>query len=125
MVSAQKKPFITALSAWGALPPDTHELGSLTLQDCSQFMFLSWMRAVCMLSCFSVSDSVRPHGQYPAGPSVHGILQTRILEWVAMPFSGDLPNSGIEPTSLISPTLAVGSFTTSTAWEAFFPGHPV
>ena len=29
--------------------------------------------------------------------TVHGILQARILEWVAFPFSGDLPNPGIEP----------------------------
>ena len=29
--------------------------------------------------------------------SVHGILQARILEWVAVPFSGDLPHPGIKP----------------------------
>ena len=36
-----------------------------------------------------VSHSLRPHGLYcsPPGYSVHGILQTRILEWVAIPFS--------------------------------------
>ena len=28
------------------------------------------------------------------GPSVHGILQARILEWVAIPFSGGLPYQG-------------------------------
>jgi len=28
-----------------------------------------------------------------------GILQARILEWVAMPPPGDLPDSGIEPGS--------------------------
>ena len=31
--------------------------------------------------------------------TVHGILQARILEWVAIPFSGDIPNPGIEPRS--------------------------
>ena len=31
------------------------------------------------------------------GSSVHGILQARILKWVAMPSPGDLPNPGIEP----------------------------
>ena len=31
--------------------------------------------------------------------SVHGILQARILEWVAIPFSRDLLNPGIEPRS--------------------------
>ena len=32
--------------------------------------------------------------------TVHGILQARILEWVAIPSPGDLPNPGIEPRSL-------------------------
>ena len=31
--------------------------------------------------------------------TVDGILQARILEWVAFPFSRDLPNLGIEPRS--------------------------
>ena len=31
--------------------------------------------------------------------SVQGILQARILEWVAMPPPGDLPDPGIEPKS--------------------------
>ena len=35
--------------------------------------------------------------------SVHGISQTRILEWVPCPSPGLLPDPGIEPTS---PTLA-------------------
>ena len=33
----------------------------------------------------------------PPGSSVHGILQTRILEWVAISSPGDLPNPGVEP----------------------------
>ena len=34
-----------------------------------------------------MSDSLRPHGLYNLlGSSVHGILQARILEWVAFPF---------------------------------------
>ena len=33
----------------------------------------------------------------PPGSSAHGILQARILEWVAIPFSRDLPNREIEP----------------------------
>ena len=32
-------------------------------------------------------------------PQSLGILQARILEWVAMPSSGDLPKPGIEPKS--------------------------
>ena len=33
------------------------------------------------------------------GSSVHGIAQARILEWVAIPPPGDLPDPGIEPAS--------------------------
>jgi len=33
------------------------------------------------------------------GSSVHGIIQARILEWVAMPPPVDLLNPGIEPRS--------------------------
>ena len=40
------------------------------------------------------------------GSSAHGILQARILECVAMPFSRDLPNPGIKPRS---PTLQADS----------------
>jgi len=35
----------------------------------------------------------------PPGSSVHGVLQARILEWVAIPFSKILPNPGIKPGS--------------------------
>ena len=42
-----------------------------------------------------------------SGSSVLGILQTRILEWVAMPSSrGSNPNPGIKP---MSPALQVDS----------------
>ena len=33
------------------------------------------------------------------GSSVHEILQARILEWVAIPSPGDLPDPGIESGS--------------------------
>ena len=36
----------------------------------------------------------------PPGSSVHGVLQAGILEWVAMPFSGDLPDPETDPASL-------------------------
>ena len=49
--------------------------------------------------------------------SVHGILQARLLERIAMPFSRDLPDPGMEPTFLMSPAMAGRFFTTSTTWE--------
>ena len=42
----------------------------------------------------------------PPGSSVHGILQARILQWVACPPPGDLLNPGIE---FPSPALQVDS----------------
>ena len=53
-------------------------------------------------SCLTLCD---PMGCSLPGCSVHGILQARILQWVAMPFSRDRPDSGIEPRS---PTLQIG-----------------
>ena len=44
-----------------------------------------------------------------SGSSAHGVYQARILEWVAISFSRDLPNPWIEPES---PALADGFFTT-------------
>ena len=43
------------------------------------------------------------------GSSVHGILQARTLEWIAMPPPGDLPDPGIESTSPAGPALQVDS----------------
>ena len=50
-----------------------------------------------------------PMNHSPPGSSVHRISQERILEWVAISFSWDLPDPGIESTS---PALAGGFFTT-------------
>ena len=51
----------------------------------------------------------------PPGSSVHGILQARILEWVAIPFSRGLLHPGIEPES---PVLQADS------WPSEPPGKP-
>ena len=47
-------------------------------------------------SCPSPCD---PMNSSLPGSSVHGILRARILEWVAIAFSRDLPNSGNDPRS--------------------------
>ena len=49
-------------------------------------------------SCLTLCD--------PMDRIVHGILQARILEWVAFPSPGDLPDPGSEPGS---PALQVNS----------------
>ena len=48
-----------------------------------------------MQMCSAVSHSVQHHGCSPPGSSVDGILQARILEWVAISFSkGTFPTQG-------------------------------
>ena len=59
-----------------------------------------------------------PMDHSPPGSSVHGILQARILQWVAMPSSRGSSNPGIKPSYLLSPALAGWFFTTSATWEA-------
>ena len=60
-------------------------------------------------SCSSLCDHMDCS---PPGSSVHGAFQARILEWVATSHPRDLPDPGIEPVSLSSPSLAGGFFTT-------------
>ena len=46
------------------------------------------LKNYAVLSHSVMSESLRPNGLYsPPGSSVHGILQAKILEWVAMPSS--------------------------------------
>ena len=52
-------------------------------------MLIAWLH----LTLFDPMDCSQP------GSSVNGILQARILEWVANPFSRYLPDSGIKPGS--------------------------
>ena len=58
----------------------------------------------------------------PPGPSVRGILQAGMLEWVTMLSSRDLPNPGIKAMSLTSPALAGRFSTTRPTWEALIRG---
>ena len=51
----------------------------------------------------------------PPSSSIHGILRARILEWVAISFSRDLPDPGNEPRS---PTLQADAFNLCTTREA-------
>ena len=60
----------------------------------------------------------------PPGSSVHGILQATILEWVAVPSSGDLPNLGIKPAALMFSLLAGRFYTSSATWEAQEERYP-
>ena len=71
----------------------------------------------CLTFCNPVDCS-------PSGPSVYGILQAQILEWVAISFSRDLPNPGTEPSSS---TLQADSLPTepSEKPQYFFDGSKI
>ena len=73
----------------------------------SQKCRLAWFLLLCAAFSHSgVSNCLQPQWAVAhQGPLSMGILQTRILEWAAMPSSGDLPNPGIEPRT---PLLQMG-----------------
>ena len=100
------------------LPSEPPENVSLKIFKNKTFVLLSvsfrfqtkmFVSAVCeSQTCLLCCDQLLSHVQLIvaiARQSVHGILQARILEWVAIP-PGHLPNPGIKPRS---PALQVDS----------------
>ena len=65
---------------------------------------------LCLTACNPMDCS-------PPGSSVHEIFQARILEWVAVPSPGDLPNPGIKPGS---PALQADSLLTELQGKTHF-----
>ena len=63
---------------------------------------------MCLTLCDPIDCS-------PPGSSIHGILQARTLGWIAIFFSRDLPDPGIDPGS---PALQADSLTSEP------PGKP-
>ena len=108
-------PVCTAGVPWTA-----YEVSQLC-QPALQLTCLNFLSCHC---CFVVSDSfVTPMNYSPPGPSVHGIPQARILEWVAMPSSRGSSRPRDETACLTSPALAGRFFTPSAAWEAWRVSH--
>ena len=93
-----------------------HHLSFLYLHAC--------MCAELFQLCPTICDSMDCS---PPGCSVHGILQARILEWVAMPSSrgSSYPMNQTHAGEPASPALAGRFFITSTTWEALFLTHPI
>ena len=81
------------------------------------------VRVLTAKSLQSRSTLCDPMDCSPPGSSVHGVLQTRILEWTTCPLPGDLPNPGIKPESFPSPVLAGSFFITRATWEATADSH--
>ena len=86
----------------------------LMTQDLQALCVCSWL-----LSC--VQLSVTPWTVTHQSPLPMGILQARILEWVAMPFSRGFYNPGIETRSL---TLQVDSLPSELPGKPTLLGSP-
>ena len=71
----------------------------------SEFLLVNSLKTCIgssLLICVLVTQScltVTAWDCSPPGSSGYGILQARIQEWVAISYSRDLPNPGIEPRS--------------------------
>ena len=64
-----------------------------------QCRFAAAAAAAAAKSLQSCPTRCDPIDGSPPGSPIPGILQARTLEWVAISFSRDLPNPGIEPRS--------------------------
>ena len=76
----QKQPSANVKFEWVATPRLSHSQGKITLR-CT---FYAAAAAKSLQSCLTLCD---PTDSSPPGFSVPGILQARILEWVAISFS--------------------------------------
>ena len=80
-----------------------HYSSSQTLSEPGSDLSVS---AQSLQACLTLCD---PMDCSPPGSSVHGLLQARILEWVAVPSSRGASDPGIEPGSTASSALQAGS----------------
>ena len=73
------------------------ESPSKSMPSFTNYQLFFWTTVLCFLS-LCMSDLLWSYGLYSlSGFSVHGIFQARILEWVAFPSLGNLPDPGIKP----------------------------
>ena len=80
---------------------------NINRMDCDTKIWKQLLTTVCMISCFICVWLCNTMDCSPTGFSVHGTLLARILAWVAMSSSKDLPHPYNEPASPVSPSLQV------------------
>ena len=89
-------------SASFEVPKPTWDLGCLSA--CSISLLGLWTpqgrTGLHTLHRMKHSGAMQIRLDSPPGSSVRGVSQARILQWVAFPSPGDLPNPGTEPRSL-------------------------
>ena len=90
---------IESQGTWSRLKARSACWGTEFVHHSTIFLFALAHVVYLLQSCLTLCDTMDCS---PPDSSVHGILQARIVDWVVMPSSGDLPDAGIEPASLIS-----------------------
>ena len=86
----------------------------MTLQFSFPLVWQPWRPCVCMSACSVIQlnpTPCHPMDYSPPGSSVHGILQARLLEWVAISFSRGSSWPRDQTTSLTSSALEGRFFT--------------
>ena len=107
------------LDSGSELTSATHSILSAWLPQCSRGRSpLVYVHAKSLQLQPTLCD---PTDCSPSDYSVHGILQARMLESVAISLPGDLLDPGIGPSSQASPILVDGFFTTNTTWASHSP----
>ena len=98
--------------------------GYVDLKPCNSdpSVYLLYVLCVCCAkSLQSCPIPCVPMDCTPSGSSIHGILQARILEWIAMPSSRGSSPPGDRTRVYMSPALTGGFFTSRATWEALSP----
>ena len=107
VMTAELLPLITKLIAWTRLSDFTFTklifkkkiIFPLYGDDHNLMFIFIFMFCHCVLAAQLCPTLCNPMDCSPPGSSIHGIFQTRVLEWIAISFSRDLPNLGIESRS--------------------------
>ena len=130
LLRGKSKYFCVAKVQW-ILRKDTGNLSSDQGRDCYLLcvhvnvcvcVSVSVCVCMCMLSLFShVQLFATPWSVALQTPLSVGFSRQEYWSGLPCPPPGDLPDSGIEPMSLMPPALAGGVFTTNTTWEALAP----
>ena len=77
-------------NAWGSLPLSLHQEIWFVFDSMLGFPTVLFRTSLCLLHILSVISHSVVSDCIPPGSAVHGILQARILEWVAISFSSIL-----------------------------------
>ena len=82
-------------------------------------LFLLFNIEILMRMCSGVPNSFEaPWTVNHQAPLSTGFSRQEYWSGLLFPSPGHLPNPGIKPTSLVTPALAGGFFTTTATWEA-------